>query len=1077
MRVYVSSIPEELEPYGAAAHEAARELGFVTLARKAGGLRGFLPVEACARQVASADAVLVLVGHRRGGVPSPQEGGDGYHPWSWWEAHVAFERRLPLAVLMASDDWGPQWHEGDAEARAVMRDFRGELGRLATIFDGAPGEGFSQLVRGQLAGWAAQLSNGSTPFPAPAIEGTAHLRRWPALKLPQQPYPVLLPYTHPDLMAGRERELEELRHLLAQPIPILGLHAPSGTGKSSFLSAGLVPILRAEKLAVALDRHPCEPGLVRRLLGDLFDEGEPADLEDDDHLAFIDRLQIVERLAGTPPVLILDQFEDLLRDESRRRARAVVGTLLAASAQRLPGQAEAPVRWVLAYRQEFHGEVFQWLSDPLRDARALASLTETLPHDLASAQRFHAWALSPLGAPPPGTADRVEAAARVFQAAIEKPLAGRSWNPGGKPLYPWRFAGDGAARLARAFGEARVANRGAPLAPELQVVLAHLLDASYKEDADGWKLIEVPEDPGQLIDRALEEHLRRSLEGAFPAQRSGEFTLGRTRALLALRELADIHGQREEGRPATALAKAIGHDGRGVLEKLATPQTRLVVREQRGDEQVYVLSHDRMAEVIVRLVDGEGASTGFGIDAELLGLRRFAALQRELFRAGEVEQSTEVPEHQFKKLDEHADALLWDEEGWRWWEACRARRQRDRRRQVIRGAVATAVVLGLIVLVWLPTRGFFAHQALLAQIASGGAETAFATLARLTEGQRGDTEKLLVQVRKRENPFDVLEKGLGGVAEKDRAAAVLRVAELLLPLIQEAPEDPVRIASTVWALDFFAGAGPGGKDPALRDRAIALRAEVLGPLRRIRPPPPPPGPDDPEWSSIRAGTFWMGLERGAGRDDDPFKEWPRHQVSVSAFRLMPHEVTNAEYRRLVRQHKVRDPLLDVPDVPVTQVSWYEAYTYAAWLGGRLPTEAEWEYAARAGCAYAYCKRDGSEATLSEVAWWPGNAVAPGADEPMRRPVMQLEPNPWGLYDIYGNVSEWTADWAGPYPEEAVTDPAGPPGPPPSGDHRTHRGGAAVLTADWAVAARRAGLVAQAIGSRNVGLRVAMDVRQ
>ena len=161
---------------------------------------------------------------------------------------------------------------------------------------------------------------------------------------------------HPDLLAGRDRELAELRRLLAQPVPILGLHAPSGTGKSSLLYAGLVEGLRIEGRPVAFDRHPCEPGIVRRLLGDLV-ETETSMTDDDPH-AFVDRLRAILSVSGAPPILVIDQFEDLLRFEEARPARAVVGTLLAASLQHLPGLDEAPCRWLLAYRQEFHGMGF-----------------------------------------------------------------------------------------------------------------------------------------------------------------------------------------------------------------------------------------------------------------------------------------------------------------------------------------------------------------------------------------------------------------------------------------------------------------------------------------------------------------------------------------------------------------------------------------------------------------------------------------------------------------------------------------------------------------------------------------------
>jgi len=217
----------------------------------------------------------------------------------------------------------------------------------------------------------------------------------------------------------------------------------------------------------------------------------------------------------------------------------------------------------------------------------------------------------------------------------------------------------------------------------------------------------------------------------------------------------------------------------------------------------------------------------------------------------------------------------------------------------------------------------------------------------------------------------------------------------------------------------------------------------------------------------------MGSGPGEGRDaEDMMDERPRHPVQLSAFRLMVHEVTNAEFRRLfphvetiVQRHFPQLKLED--DLPAFRMTWYEAYTYAAWLGGRLPTEAEWEYAARAGCRFAWCKRDGSEATASEVAWWFGNSADPETGEPSVKRVMQLEANPWGLYDVYGNVGDMNANWFYFYPEEHETDPAGPTNS--SDGYRTVRGGTVLLPAEWIVASGRGVLPSRLY----CGLRVAL----
>ena len=1030
MRVFITSTPEELEPQRRLAVRAVRDLALIPLLRDPSAFPDLQALASCRRQVARADAVLVIAGHRRGSVPPATDGGDGRHPWAWYETRVAFENKLPVIALLAAADWRQDLREPDPLAGAVMSDFRGELMRLATLFN--DGQDFLELVKAVVGG--ALDASRQRPTITP--------KRWSPRKLPPRPYPVLLPYAHPELLAGRDRELEEIRRALARPIAVTGLHAPSGAGKSSFLDAGLVAGLRAEQRPVAFVRRPHEPGLVQHLLSDLLED--PPEMNDDAGSTqlnrIVDLLRAILDDSGTPPLLVLDQFEDVLRFPSAERARLLLGRLIAASVQRLPGLSEPPCRWLLVYRQEYHGSVFRWLRD-------LSVASGDLPRNLALPERFQTWTLSPLGTPAPGSSDRRRAAAEIFRAAIEKPLA----------HYPWEFANNGAERLARAFAEARVAQRKAPLGPELQVVLAHLLEQSV----DG-RTMTVPDDAAGLMDSALEEHLRRSLDTAFPVGHKKTSILQRTRALLALRELADVQGQRDDGRPVDVLAKAIGEDGRDVLERLGTPQTRIVLLTQQGAEQVYILSHDRMAEVIVRQVDNEGFYAGLGVDSTLLRLRRFVALQRELFTTGQIEQSTEVPKDHYQKIEEHQDALLWDDEARRWWEHCRERRRRDQRRRFIQRSIAAVLVALITAVVWWAAQRYFERQALLETVAEGEPVAAFKALADLTSAN-ADVQEVRSWLRRREKPFDVVERGLEGVAEEDQGEALVRVVETLVPLQQEVGrKDPEWIASMVWALDFFAETG--GRGEGLKERSLGLRNEILQPLRQDHPPPTL-APEDPEWVDIPAGTFMMGSGPGEGRDQpDMSNEQPRHPVQVSAFRMMIHEVTNAEFGRLFPDWAQREP-----QRAAAFVTWYEAYTYAAWLGGRLPTEAEAEHALRGGCRFTFCKRDGSEAQLGDVAWWEENSADEASGELAAREVMLLEPSPWGLYDIYGNVLELNANWYYKhYPDGLEIDPPGPLVDPAG--YRGAKGGSRWSSRPWVHASSRF-VLAPGTRARAYGLRV------
>ena len=196
-------------------------------------------------------------------------------------------------------------------------------------------------------------------------------------------------------------------------------------------------------------------------------------------------------------------------------------------------------------------------------------------------------------------------------------------------------------------------------------------------------------------------------------------------------------------------------------------------------------------------------------------------------------------------------------------------------------------------------------------------------------------------------------------------------------------------------------------DPATLEKFAGDSAGTVNPQDRLR------------YLWIPAGTFAMGCSPGDSECDADEK--PAHRVTLSrGFWLGQTPVTQEAYQKVTGQNPSR---LKGAHLPVDSVHWDEAQAYCHAIGGRLPTEAEWEWAGRAGTTSA---RYGN---LDDIAWY--NGVQTDAHE-----VAQKRPNAFGLYDMLGNVGQWTADWYGGYAAGAVTDPAGPP----AGPYRTLRGG-------------------------------------
>lgn len=254
---------------------------------------------------------------------------------------------------------------------------------------------------------------------------------------------------------------------------------------------------------------------------------------------------------------------------------------------------------------------------------------------------------------------------------------------------------------------------------------------------------------------------------------------------------------------------------------------------------------------------------------------------------------------------------------------------------------------------------------------------------------------------------------------------------------------------------------------------------------------------------IPAGTFLMGSPvNEPERGDSETQHW----VTISAFRLSKYETTNAEFAQFLNSKKIgsdaryaagaypNEPLVYASDwniqfsggqwvpvsgyqnYPINHVTWFGATEFAAYKGGRLPTESEWEYACRAnGTIYSPFYTGACLTNLQANYDWSNpyasctnaNTNKPGKTQP----VGMYPPNNFGLYDMHGNVWEWCSDWFGTYPTIVTTDPKGPA----TGQYRVFRGGGWSNIGTRCRSAMRYVDQPIVLSSATVGLRVAFDV--
>lgn len=301
-----------------------------------------------------------------------------------------------------------------------------------------------------------------------------------------------------------------------------------------------------------------------------------------------------------------------------------------------------------------------------------------------------------------------------------------------------------------------------------------------------------------------------------------------------------------------------------------------------------------------------------------------------------------------------------------------------------------------------------------------------------------------------------------------------------------------RFSKMVFTLVFLASCVACSPDPEPETVDAQAAADALAPILKIVEAPKTPLPPD-GMVLIPAGRFKMGSDDGFAHES------PIHEVTLDAFFMDEHEVTNRAFAAFVAEtgyvteaeqwkwsivfapdesegQRVpgaewwkradgatwRHPngpetnIEGLDDYPVTQVSWNDAVAYAKWVGKRLPTEAEWEYAARGGLdsmPYAW-GRDFAPGGKHFSNTWNGTfPLDDSGDDGFKAvaPVKQYEPNGYGLYDVAGNVWEWVEDWydANYYRTSPSKNPTGPT----MGVEKVQRGGSFMCASNYCLGYR------------------------
>jgi formylglycine-generating enzyme required for sulfatase activity len=823
--------------------------------------------------------------------------------------------------------------------------------------------------------------------------------------LPAQPFVGLRPFDRTDslIFFGREQQTAALLQRLYHShfVAVVGA---SGAGKSSLVRAGLIPKLEAGFLVEDRDQWiiiEMKPGTAPiQRLAEAMIRGDGAEIaaEEAGRVARDIRLggvaRVLQWLCEHDPdgsrntLLLLDQFEEVFRfgDGHAQAVPSTEAIDLVALVLTLAAQRHVPVYVALTMRSDFLG-----------NCDAFTGLPEAVNEGLYLVPRL--------------TRDQLREAllgpVRLFGYRMDPPLVDRLLNDG----------------------------------TELPI-LEHALQRTWmqwqKEGGTGPISLAQYENIGSVA-TALGRHADEALTGITPIERERI-----TRMFQALTEVDS--GNRLVRHPATvrdlrAVCQATEDEIRAIVKRFQddSRQFLTVALGETRDADVIDISHESLirkwptlrqwaeqeaesAKIYKRLASTAAlhaaGRAGLWGSPDLDVALEWEKAQQPVRSWGERYQEGFDHAIIFLRASERRARLLHDEE--------ENRRQTELRRT----RTFAYVVSGLLCIATAAAFWAFISQRRLRQ----GQEELSRTNTRLEQtnarllDQQAAMERTLAQVVQTLHAQLGADDGAFVLKSVDQLVSVHhRTVEESVSFIPEAKlKENVWLANLAWALDL---ADAGVRNPIASDVSGKLRVSVPRAVSKVRGIAGPPSRQADlsmnRLVRIKAGSFRMGGPGGFGVED----QQPIHTVTLSPFSIQEHEVTNEEYRRFDPEyHRERSARQ-----PVVAVSWYDAMAYAFWIGGSLPTEAQWEFTARGKSGRIYP--------------WPSNAEPScdraqyaGCQDGGLAPVKvgrEVGKTPEGVYDLAGNASEWCRDWyEDKYPADEQMNPSGPL----SGYYRVVRGG-------------------------------------